>query len=381
MQPPDEPQIDGAHLRPFIDEVLDALGERDREMVLLRYFRGMSFAEIAAVLGMGDGATRMRMERALDRMNRLLVRRGVRSTSAAIALALGADAGIAAPTALAPSATAAALSGAGVGSAAGGLAACFVVSQVKIAAGVLLLAGAAFGVVEVRANRALHARLAALAPNDRAVLAPQNEAPATPAKIAASDPSVEELTALQARIARLKARPPGVTDASLHPPQNLGRSTPADAAETFCWAVGQRDLDAVASFVRFKDDTPVNRDAFMANFSAAVQARYRTPERLCAAASFGATITPKPVMPDELVRMQVVGVQEHNGPDEVRVQLWFQTAMGHEIPGGDFYTRGADGWSMRPITMASPDTLRVVHERIDAVTGEYRPPRKPAPRT
>lgn len=383
MQPADEPQIDWERLRPMIDEVLEALGKHDREVVLLRYFRGLSFAEIAAVLHVNDGAARMRVDRALGRMNRLLARRGVHSTAAAVGLALGAQPSIAAPAALAASTTAMALSGAAAAGGSGALGTFLVMTKLQLAVGLFVLAGATTAVVELRANRALHAQLAAPGSTSTATLTRENQVlNAQVAKIAAHDPATDELARLRSRIAVLKARPVGVTDATLHPPQNLGRATPAAAAETFCWAVRQQDLDLVASFVRIKDNTPEDRAAFMAKFSPVVRARYRTPERVCAAAMFGATVVHIGPADERLERMQVVDVEDHNGPGEVRIKSWLQSTSGREIPGGDFYTVGPDGWGMRPFALTNPDIVQALQERIDPVTGDFHPPAlKPAPRS
>src|SRR5436190_22585614 len=54
-------------ITPVLDEVLHELGERDREIVLLRYYRGQSFADIAASVKANEGAVRMRADRALER--------------------------------------------------------------------------------------------------------------------------------------------------------------------------------------------------------------------------------------------------------------------------------------------------------------------------
>ncbi len=383
MQPADEPQIDWERLRPMIDEVLEALGERDREVVLLRYFRGLSFAEIATTLQVADGAARMRLDRALDRMNRLLTRRGVHSTAVAVGVALGAQPGVAAPAALAASTTTAALSTVATAGSVGVLGPFLIMTKLKLAVGLLVLAGAATAVVELRANRALHAELASLGSNSSADLRQQNKTlRASVAQMASTHPDVDTLAKLRSRIAMFKARPVGVTDATLHAPQNLGRATPAAAAETFCWAVSQRDLDLVASFIRIKDNTPENRDAFMARFSPEVQARYRTPERVCAAAMFGATVVHTGPADERLDRMQVVSVEDHNGPGEVRIKYWFRSTTGRELPGGETYTLGPDGWGMRPFVLSNPKVISDVQERIDPVTGEYRPPAlKPTPKS
>lgn len=98
-------------VRPVIDEALHALGERDREAVLLRFFEGRAFAEIGAKLAVSEDAARMRVERALEKLRDTLGRRGVTSTALALGGALATQAGAAVPAELAATLPGAALAG------------------------------------------------------------------------------------------------------------------------------------------------------------------------------------------------------------------------------------------------------------------------------
>ncbi len=93
MNDESDPKLDGERLAPVIDAALDRLNQRDREIVLLRFFRGQAFAEIAQRCGISEDAARFRVNRALERMRGLLAQRGVTSTAAAIALAFAEHAG------------------------------------------------------------------------------------------------------------------------------------------------------------------------------------------------------------------------------------------------------------------------------------------------
>lgn len=106
---------DWAQLSPLLDQALDSLSEQDRDAVLLRYFNNRPFAEIGASLGLSENAARMRVERALARLHRLLSKRGITSTATALGLALTQNAVSAAPASAASTVTAAALGGAAVG--------------------------------------------------------------------------------------------------------------------------------------------------------------------------------------------------------------------------------------------------------------------------
>jgi RNA polymerase sigma factor (sigma-70 family) len=106
-----EAPIDWEKLHPMLDETMNELDDADRDAVWLRFFEGRSFAEVGAKLRLTENAARMRVERALDKLNGLLARRGVTSTTAALGLALGSQATIAAPVGLAASITGAAIAG------------------------------------------------------------------------------------------------------------------------------------------------------------------------------------------------------------------------------------------------------------------------------
>jgi RNA polymerase sigma factor (sigma-70 family) len=96
-------------LRPLLDEALNEMDERDRDVILLRFFDGRPFAEIGGRLRLTEGAARMRVERALAKLHAALARRGVTSTAAALGIALGSQVGAAAPAGLAATVTGGAL--------------------------------------------------------------------------------------------------------------------------------------------------------------------------------------------------------------------------------------------------------------------------------
>jgi RNA polymerase sigma-70 factor, ECF subfamily len=61
-----------ADARARVRTALDALPERDREVLVLRYLEGLSTAEAAAVMGVSEGAARVRHLRAIERLRNLL---------------------------------------------------------------------------------------------------------------------------------------------------------------------------------------------------------------------------------------------------------------------------------------------------------------------
>jgi RNA polymerase sigma factor (sigma-70 family) len=83
-----------------IDEVLDKLNARDRQVLLLRFFQKQSFREIGGKLGASEDAVRMRVERALEKLREHLSRRGITSTTAALSAAMAGQSVLSAPAGL-----------------------------------------------------------------------------------------------------------------------------------------------------------------------------------------------------------------------------------------------------------------------------------------
>jgi RNA polymerase sigma factor (sigma-70 family) len=148
---------DWERLRPVIDEALHALDERDREAVLLRFFEGRPLAEVGVKLAMSEDTARVRVARALDKLQGLLARRGITSTTAALGVAMAGQASAAAPLGLAVNVTAGAL--ATVGAGALGWSALAFMGTTKITVGVIgVVAVVGIGAALLGANRAGDAR-------------------------------------------------------------------------------------------------------------------------------------------------------------------------------------------------------------------------------
>ena len=88
-------------VRPHLDELLDRLPARDREIVVAHYFGGLAFAEIAARFGTTAAAAQKRSVRALKKLAALLKKRGALVPATALAAGLGAELAPAAPASLA----------------------------------------------------------------------------------------------------------------------------------------------------------------------------------------------------------------------------------------------------------------------------------------
>lgn len=368
------PAPDWERLRPTLDAVLHELGERDREIVLLRYFRGLAFAEVAAALRINEGAARMRVERALEKMSRLLARRGIDSTAAALGVALAAQPALAAPAGLAATVTTAAFAGAAAGGTGAAAFATFLAMSKTplIVAGVLVAALLATGVYEARANLALREKLAAANDDGLAGLRQQNQTlRASLAQLGAQNPELDQLNQARDRVALLKHRPEGVTDAGLHVPQNRGHATPADEIETALWAAIHSDFDTYTHLLTFSDDTPENRAAFMAQFSPAIRERYRTPEGIVAAGLHRVGDTR---LPDNVAAIQVYEVVPDKVREQVKVRVWARMTSGRELGAEVPLALRSDGWADRPQSLTKPDTIAALQGRLDPATGDFVPP-------
>jgi len=84
-----------------LDDCLATLNEPDRECIILRYFDGKAFAEVARALGISEAAAKMRVGRALERLREALEQTGIKTSTAALGAVLTAGAAHSAPTALA----------------------------------------------------------------------------------------------------------------------------------------------------------------------------------------------------------------------------------------------------------------------------------------
>lgn len=105
----------GPFLGPLLDQVIDELRDEERTAILLRFFEQDDFRAIGQALGTSEDAARMRVNRALEKLEALLKRRGVKTSAAALTVALSANAVHAAPVGLAASISAASLANAAAG--------------------------------------------------------------------------------------------------------------------------------------------------------------------------------------------------------------------------------------------------------------------------
>src|SRR5687767_8216069 len=98
-----------AQIAPLLDAAMAGLSEADHDAVAMRFFDGKSMKEIGAVLGASEDATKMRVNRAVEKLRIFFTRRGIVLPVAALTAAISANAVQAAPAILAKTATAVAI--------------------------------------------------------------------------------------------------------------------------------------------------------------------------------------------------------------------------------------------------------------------------------
>jgi RNA polymerase sigma factor (sigma-70 family) len=258
-----------AELRPVLDEALGALRPGDRDAVFLRFFEGRDYPEIGARLSLSPNVTRLRVERALEKMRAVLARRGVGSTTTALAAVLTTQAAVIAPAGLGTAVTGTALATA----TSGGLASLFVfMSMTKVQAtvvGGLLLAGMLGVALQQRAHAGLRDDLVSVRQQSREVarLRAENERLNRPA-VATNDREGDELAKLRAETDALKKQiaaaasiplAPGMVPSSAW--KNVGRATPGAALETLLWAAENGDIQTTGKMVGFDPLVRLQADA------------------------------------------------------------------------------------------------------------------------
>ncbi len=72
----------------MLDEAMAQLGKKDRDAVILRFFKEKNLCEVAAAFNVTEAAAQSRVHRALEKLRKFYIRRGIALSAAAIA---GAD--------------------------------------------------------------------------------------------------------------------------------------------------------------------------------------------------------------------------------------------------------------------------------------------------
>ena len=103
-----------AQIEPLLNPAMAALGEKDHDAIALRFLEGRPFKDVGTALGTTEAGAKMRVNRALEKMRKFFLKRGVTLSISAFAVALSAHSLQAAPIGLATSVTVAAIHGTSV---------------------------------------------------------------------------------------------------------------------------------------------------------------------------------------------------------------------------------------------------------------------------
>lgn len=213
-----------ATVAPILDDAINQLGAEDRTAILLRFFEQHDFKSVGEALGSNEEAARKRVDRALDKLESLLKRRGVAFSAVALASALSAQAVSAAPAGLAITISSVALTSAAAGGGAT-LTIIQIMSMTKLKVGIasaIIVAGVAVPWVMqqqtktelTEANEALRQKTEQLAQltaeNER--LAGQGANTTAVEKPSTNTPS-RELLKLRSEVGRLSAAERAAADA------------------------------------------------------------------------------------------------------------------------------------------------------------------------
>lgn len=378
---------DWEKLRPTLDEAIGELNEADRDAVVLRFFEARPFSEIGTRLHLTENAARMRVERALEKLHGLLARRGVTSTTAALGIALGSQVGATAPAGLAATVSSAAVAGTMGSAALWG--AFFTMSKIKLGIMAAIVGAIVVtGVVEGRANRTLSAELNRLR---TASIAParlqkeKQELTSTLGKLSNNQPETEELVWLKTRLAQIKARPAGVSDAGMKPSsewKNSGWATPEAALETVMWAAATENTEELVVNAGFVGEAKAPAEAAFAKLPEVVRVKYGNPSRLLGLVCFGSRgavddAKARAAYGGTVVAFQVIDTAPaFRGGAGMSVRWWERLTTGEEREKKQPFSRDGDRYSLGAATF-SPSMWEWVVSQVDPATGELLPRKLP----
>ena len=95
-------------IAPLLNVAMAELGEKDHSAIVLRFFEGKDLKQVGAALGVNENAAATRVSRAVEKLRKFFVKRGMPLSSAVIGEAISTNSVQAAPAALAKTVTVAA---------------------------------------------------------------------------------------------------------------------------------------------------------------------------------------------------------------------------------------------------------------------------------
>ena len=251
----------------LLDGLIEKLGAKDRDAILLRFFEQKDFQAVGAAIGVSEDAARMRVGRALEKLRRLLEQKGSVLTTGALAGLLSSATAQAAPMGLAAAIAASAAGAAATGGAATSVLA-FMTTKLKIGlAGAVALGMVSTQYLALRETEGENARLLAkltLATEKNENLA--RDLAAASAARSSDEENQVELARLRNEVSQLRVREKELAaqvefaQRATTPPEKTpregevipreawafrGYATPEQALESVLWAMSQGNLESV----------------------------------------------------------------------------------------------------------------------------------------
>ena len=96
-------------IAPLLDTAVGSLNEKDRRVIVLRFYEGRNLREVGVALDTNEDAAKMRVNRAIEKLRRLFTKRGFVMPAAVLMAAISANSVCAAPATLAKTTTAVAV--------------------------------------------------------------------------------------------------------------------------------------------------------------------------------------------------------------------------------------------------------------------------------
>jgi RNA polymerase sigma factor (sigma-70 family) len=326
--------VDWESLRPVLDEAMDQLKERDRELMLLRFFQGLTFAEVGEKLSLSENAARMRAERALDKLRGQLGKRGITST-AALAGLLASQSAVAAPAALAASVTSAALGAAPVGTVTSLFTLLLMSKTMTVSLSAVLTA-----VVTSLTWASLPAdpsetELVALRAENARLIAASAPGASTAAVTAVADESAARVKAL-VQVVDKKVAQRNASDSTDY--RDHGMATPMDGARTMGWAVATGNMAALAKVLHCAPKGPETNQMIFDRLPMEIRAHYGTLEEVMAFCFIARSVIQPPpsaeIWDNKITSAEMI---QHN-PERVEFH-----PLGQKTP-GPMMVLTSDGW-------------------------------------
>ncbi len=331
---PAEPSADWEQLQPVIDGAMEELRAGDRELVLLRFFQGLTFPEIATRLDLSENAARMRTERALDRLRSRLGKRGLTST-AALAGLLASQSAVAAPATLAASVTSAALSAAPIGTVSSLFALLLMNKTLTVSLSAVLAAGVTSLTWAALPANPSETELATLRAENARLTAASAPGASTAAMKAVADESAARVTALvQAVDKRVEQRNAGDPNGY----RDHGMATPQDGARTMGWAVATGDMAALAKVLHCAAKEPETNQKIFDSLPAEIRAHYGTLEEVMAFCFIVRSVIQPPPSADIWDKKITDAEMVQHSPERVEFR-----PRGQKTP-GPMMVLTSDGW-------------------------------------